>query len=61
MADILIRCPTLHWAVPTGLTTDIIKLDTLEIPLTRRKTRRIVLLMCAAVSDRPLVRLPVRL
>jgi hypothetical protein len=36
MADILIRCPTLHWAVPTGLTTDIIKLDTLEIPLTMR-------------------------
>jgi hypothetical protein len=36
MDDILIRCPTLHWAVPTGLTTEMIKLDTLEIPLTMR-------------------------
>ena len=36
MANIMIRCPTLHWDVPTGLTTDMIKLDTLEIPLTMR-------------------------
>jgi hypothetical protein len=36
MQRILIRCPILDRAVPTGLTTDTIKLDTLEMTLTMR-------------------------
>jgi hypothetical protein len=32
----MISCPTRQEAVPTGLTTDIIKLNTLDIPLTMR-------------------------
>jgi hypothetical protein len=36
MPRIMIRRPTRQEAVPTGLTTDIIKLDTLDIPVTMR-------------------------
>jgi hypothetical protein len=36
MPRIMISCPTRQEAVPTGLTTDIIKLNTLDIPLTMR-------------------------
>jgi len=36
MPNIMIRCPTFGTAVPTGLTTDMIKLDTLQITLTLR-------------------------
>ena len=34
MADIMIRCPTFGMAVPTGFTTEMIILDTLDFPLT---------------------------
>jgi hypothetical protein len=34
MAAILIKCPLFVKAVPTGVTTDMIVLDTLEFPLT---------------------------
>jgi hypothetical protein len=34
MADILIRCPMFGMAVPTGFTTEMIILDTLDFPLT---------------------------
>jgi hypothetical protein len=33
MARILIRCPTFNKAVPTGLTTNKIKLDSLDLTL----------------------------
>lgn len=36
MARIMISCPTHQEAVPTGLTTGIIRLDTLDMPLTMR-------------------------
>jgi len=36
MARILIRCPTFDKSVPTGLTTNMIKLDALDITLTVR-------------------------
>jgi endogenous inhibitor of DNA gyrase (YacG/DUF329 family) len=36
MPRIMIRCPTADHPVPTGLTTDIIILDTLDITLTVR-------------------------
>ena len=36
MANIMIRCPTFNTAVSTGLTTDVIKLDTLDITLSLR-------------------------
>jgi hypothetical protein len=36
MARILIRCPTLGKAVPTGLTTDAIKFHSLDFKLTLR-------------------------
>lgn len=36
MRRIMIRCPARQEAVPTGLTTDIIKLDTLDFELTMR-------------------------
>jgi hypothetical protein len=36
MPRILIGCPTFDKPVPTGLTTDMIKLDTLEITLSVR-------------------------
>jgi hypothetical protein len=39
MPRIMIRRPTRQEAVPTGLTTDIIKLDTLDIPVTMRCPR----------------------
>jgi hypothetical protein len=34
MADILITCPIFGKAVPTGVTTEIIVLETLDFPLT---------------------------
>jgi len=34
VADIMILCPIFETAVPTGITSDIIKLDTLDFPLT---------------------------
>jgi hypothetical protein len=34
MADIMISCPVFRKAVPTGLTTDIIVLNTLDFSLT---------------------------
>jgi hypothetical protein len=33
MSRIMIRCPTLNWPVPTGLTTDMIKLDSMNMTL----------------------------
>jgi hypothetical protein len=33
MADIMISCPVFGKAVPTGLTTEIIVLNTLDFPL----------------------------
>jgi hypothetical protein len=36
MARILIRCPIFDKSVPTGLTTKMIKLDTLDITLSMR-------------------------
>jgi hypothetical protein len=36
MARILIRCPIFDKSVPTGLTTNMIKLDTLDITLSMR-------------------------
>jgi len=36
MPDIMIHCPIFKRPVSTGLTTDMIKLDTLEITLTTR-------------------------
>jgi hypothetical protein len=34
MARIMIRCPNLKWPVPTGLTTDMVKLDSMFHDLT---------------------------
>ena len=34
MADIMILCPIFGTAVPTGITTEMIMLDTLDFPLT---------------------------
>jgi hypothetical protein len=34
MADIIIKCPIFGMAVPTGITTEMIILDTLYFPLT---------------------------
>jgi hypothetical protein len=34
MADIMIKCPIFGMAVPTGITTEMIILDTLDFPLT---------------------------
>jgi hypothetical protein len=36
MPNIMIRCPVFNTAVPTGLTTDMIKLDNLDITLSMR-------------------------
>jgi hypothetical protein len=36
MADIMIKCPEFGMAVPTGITTEMIILNTLEFPLTMR-------------------------
>jgi hypothetical protein len=33
MADIMIRCPMFGMAVPTGITTEVIVLNTLDFPL----------------------------
>jgi hypothetical protein len=33
MANIMIRCPIFGMAVPTGITTEMIILDTLNFPL----------------------------
>jgi hypothetical protein len=34
MAHIMIKCPMFGMAVPTGITTEVIILDTLNFPLT---------------------------
>jgi hypothetical protein len=34
MAHIMIKCPMFGMAVPTGITTEVIILDTLDFPLT---------------------------
>jgi hypothetical protein len=34
MADIMIKCPEFGMAVPTGMTTEMIILNTLDVPLT---------------------------
>jgi hypothetical protein len=34
MAHIMIKCPMFGMAVPTGITTEMIILDTLDFPLT---------------------------
>jgi hypothetical protein len=40
MADIMIKCPIFGMAVPTGITTEMIILDTLEFPLTMLACRQ---------------------